>query len=74
MGSETVAKTKPNENTQDWRQFYEDLDLRVVGTLSKGHDPRLSLAVMSASGNHLYAFLRESVLGQMEDCTRIDDA
>ena len=65
---------KPNEDSMDWRKFYDDLDLHVIGTLSKGRDARLSLAVVSASGNHLYAFVRENALGQMEDCTRIDDA
>ena len=65
---------KSNEESMDWRKFYDDLDLHVIGTLSKGRDARLSLAVVSASGNHLYAFVRENALGQMEDCTRIDDA
>ena len=54
--------------------FYDDLDLHVVGTLSKGRDARLSLAVVSANGNHLYAFMREDALGHLEDCTRMDDA
>ena len=65
---------KLTEDSMDWRSFYDDLDLHVIGTLSKGRDARLSLAVVSASGNHLYAFVRENALGQMEDCTRIDDA
>ena len=61
-------------NSEDWRKFYEDLDLHVIGTLSKGRNARLSLAVVSASGDHLYAFVREDELGHLEDCTRIDDA
>lgn len=63
----------PNDPTK-WREFYDDLDLHVVGTLSKGRDARLSLAVVSANGNHLYAFMREDALGHLEDCTRMDDA
>ena len=65
---------KLTEDSMDWRQFYDDLDLHVIGTLSKGRDARLSLALVSASGNHLYAFIRENALGNLEDCTRIDDA
>ncbi|MCH8341272.1 MAG: hypothetical protein IIA51_06945 [Chloroflexi bacterium] len=65
---------KLTEESMDWRQFYDDLDLHVIGTLSKGRDARLSLALVSASGNHLYAFIREDALGHLEDCTRIDDA
>ncbi len=65
---------KLTEDSMDWRQFYDDLDLHVIGTLSKGRDARLSLALVSASGNHLYAFIREDALGHLEDCTRIDDA
>ena len=65
---------KLTEESMDWRQFYDDLDLHVIGTLSKGRDARLSLALVSASGNHLYAFIRENALGNLEDCTRIDDA
>ena len=63
----------PNDPT-DWRKFYDDLDLHVVGTLSKGRNARLSLAIVSASGDHLYAFVREDVLGHLQHCTRIDDA
>ncbi len=65
---------KLTEDSMDWRQFYDDLDLHVIGTLSKGRDARLSLALVSASGNHLYAFVRENALGHLEGCTRIDDA
>ncbi len=65
---------KLNEDSMDWRKFYDDLDLHVIGTLSKGQDARLSLAVVSASGDHLYAFMRENVLGHMEDNTQVDDA
>ncbi len=68
------ADRKLNEDSMDWRKFYDDLDLHVIGTLSKGRDARLSLAVVSASGDHLYAFIREDALGHMEDCTRTDDA
>ena len=68
------ADRKLKEDSMDWRKFYDDLDLHVIGTLSKGRDARLSLAVVSASGDHLYAFIREDALGHMEDCTRIDDA
>ncbi len=68
------ADRKLTEDSMDWRKFYDDLDLHVIGTLSKGRDARLSLAVVSASGDHLYAFIRENALGHMEDCTRIDDA
>jgi hypothetical protein len=57
-----------------WLKFYEDLDLHVIGTLSKGRNARLSLAVVSASGDHLYAFVREDALGHLEECARIDDA
>ncbi len=63
----------PNDSA-DWLKFYKDLDLHVIGTLSKGRNARLSLAVVSASGDHLYAFVREDALGQLEDTTRIDDA
>ncbi len=63
----------PNDSA-DWLRFYKDLDLHVIGTLSKGRNARLSLAVVSASGDHLYAFVREDALGQLEDTTRIDDA
>ncbi len=62
------------EDSMDWRKLYDDLDLHVIGTLSKGRDARLSLALVSASGNHLYAFVRENALRHLEDCTRIDDA
>ena len=68
------ADRKLTEDSMDWRQFYDELDLHVIGTLSKGRDARLSLALVSASGNHLYAFVRENALGHLEDCTRIDDA
>ncbi len=71
------AEIKERENltdSADWLKFYEDLDLHVIGTLSKGRNARLSLAVVSASGDHLYAFVREDALGHLEDTTRIDDA
>ncbi len=62
------------KDSADWLKFYKDLDLHVIGTLSKGRNARLSLAVVSASGDHLYAFVREDALGHLEDTTRIDDA
>ena len=65
---------KLTEDSMDWRELYDDLDMRVIGTLSKGRDARLSLAAVSVSGDHLYAFVRENALGNLEDCTRIDDA
>ncbi len=71
------AEIKERENltdSADWLKFYEDLDLHVIGTLSKGRNARLSLAVVSATGDHLYAFVREDALGHLEDTTRIDDA
>lgn len=71
MNVETVPKP---EESQSWSQFYEDLDVRVVGTLSKGTGARLTLAVISSSGSHLYAFLREDALGELKESTRIDDA
>jgi len=69
-----VKERELPKDTMNWRRFYEDLDLHVIGTLSKGRDARLSLAVVSACGDHLYAFVREDALGHLEDCTRIDDA
>ena len=69
-----VKERESTSDLEDWRKFYEDLDLHVIGTLSKGRNARLSLAVVSASGDHLYAFVREDALGHLEDCTRIDDA
>lgn len=74
MNSVGVADPKLSDDSTDWRQFYDDLDIHIIGTLSKGRDARLSLAVVSATGNHLYAFVREDALGRLEDCTRIDDA
>ena len=74
MDSVGVADPKFSDDSTDWRQFYDDLDIHIIGTLSKGRDARLSLAVVSATGNHLYAFVREDALGRLEDCTRIDDA
>ena len=74
MNSEGVVDPKLSGDSTDWRQFYKDLDIHIIGTLSKGRDARLSLAVVSATGNHLYAFVREDALGRLEDCTRIDDA
>lgn len=71
--SEVKERELPGDPA-DWRKFYDDLDLHVIGTLSKGRNARLSLAVVSASGDHLYAFVREDALGHLEDCTRIDDA
>ncbi len=74
MEQANVKEAEAIEETTDWRKLYDDLDLHVIGTLSKGRDARLSLAVVSASGDHLYAFVREDALGHLEDCTRIDDA
>lgn len=74
MEVETLDRSEPLEESQAWRQFYDDLDLKIVGTLSKGHDPRLSLAVISAEGADLYAFVRESADGHLEDCSQLDDA
>jgi hypothetical protein len=69
-----VRERETPNDPADWRKFYEDLDLHVIGTLSKGRNARLSLAVVSASGDYLYAFVREDALGHLEDTTRIDDA
>ena len=70
----TLSNCKFNEDSFDWAKFYDELDIRVVGTLSKGRHGRLSLAVLSSSGSKLYAFMRESDFGRLEDSTRIDDA
>ena len=70
----TLSNCKLNEDSFDWAKFYDELDIRVVGTLSKGRHGRLSLAVLSSSGSKLYAFMRESDFGRLEDSTRIDDA
>ena len=74
MDPAAIEDRKLTKELMDWRKFYDDLDLHIVGTLSKGRNGRLSLALVSASGNHLYAFVREDPLGRLEDCTRIDDA
>jgi hypothetical protein len=74
MDHAEVKERELTGDSEDWRKFYEDLDLHVIGTLSKGRNARLSLAIVSASGDHLYAFVREDALGQLEDTTRIDDA
>ena len=74
MDPADVKERELSDDPADWRKFYEDLDLHVIGTLSKGRNARLSLAVVSASGDHLYAFVREDALGHLEDTTRIDDA
>ena len=74
MDSADIKERELPDDSTDWRKFYDDLDLYVVGTLSKGRDARLSLAIVSASGNHLYAFVREDPLGHLEDSTRMDDA
>ncbi len=74
MDQADVKERELTGELEDWRKFYEDLDLHVIGTLSKGRNARLSLAVVSASGDHLYAFVREDALGHLEDTTRIDDA
>jgi hypothetical protein len=74
MDPANVKEHELTGDSEDWRKFYEDLDLHVIGTLSKGRNARLSLAVVSASGDHLYAFVREDALGHLEDTTRIDDA
>ncbi|MFQ5943478.1 MAG: hypothetical protein ACE5JF_07990 [Anaerolineales bacterium] len=69
-----VKERELSDDSSDWRKFYQDLDLHIIGTLSKGRNARLSLAVVSANGDHLYAFVREDALGKLEDCTRVDDA
>ena len=74
LATENLVSCKETEGSFDWAQFYDHLDVRVVGTFSKGRDGRLSLAVLSSSGSHLYAFVRESDFGQLEDRTRLDDA
>lgn len=74
MEAEAIDRREASEESQTWRQFYDDLDLKIVGTLSKGNDARLSLAVVSAQGSDLYAFVRETVDGRLEDCTQLDDA
>ncbi len=74
MDAVDIKERELPDDSTDWRKFYDDLDLHVVGTLSKGRDARLSLAIVSASGNHLYAFVREDPLGHLEDSTRMDDA
>ena len=70
----TLSNCKLTEDSFDWAKFYDELDIRVIGTLSKGRHGRLSLAVLSSSGSRLYAFMRESDLGRLEDCTQLDDA
>jgi hypothetical protein len=62
------------EESLDWQQFYRDLDLKIVGTLSKGSNSRLSIAVISAEGSKLYAFVRETAAGQLESTAPPDDA
>ena len=74
MDPASIKEHELPDDSADWLKFYKDLDLHVIGTLSKGRNARLSLAVVSASGDHLYAFVREDALGHLEDCTRIDDA
>ena len=74
MDAVDIKERELPDDSTDWRKFYDDLDLHVVGTLSKGRDARLSLAIVSANGNHLYAFVREDPLGHLEDSTRMDDA
>jgi hypothetical protein len=74
MDAEGHSDCKVTEDSFDWARFYDELDIRVVGTLSKGRQGRLSLAVLSSSGTHLYAFMRESDIGRLEDSTRLDDA
>lgn len=74
MATENLVSCKETEGSFDWAQFYDRLDVRVVGTQSKGRNGLLSLAVLSTSGSHLYAFVRESALGQLEDRKRLDDA
>lgn len=74
MDIQAIEKPEQTEESQAWRRFYDDLDLRIVGTLSKGSGARLSLAVVSAQGSDLYAFVRESADGHLEDCTQLDDA
>ena len=74
MNVGTLSNSKLTEDSFNWAKFYDELDIRVIGTLSKGRHGRLSLAVLSSSGSHLYAFMRESDFGRLEDCTRLDDA
>lgn len=74
METEAIDRRVLAEDSQAWRRFYDDLDLKIVGTLTKGNDARLSLAVVSANGSDLYAFVRESADGRLEDCSQLDDA
>lgn len=74
MEAEAIDPQELQDDSQAWRRFYDDLDLRIVGTLSKGAGARLSLAVVSAEGTDLYAFVRESADGRLKDCTQLDDA
>jgi len=70
----TLTNCKLTEDPFDWAKFYDELDIRVIGTLSKGRHGRLSLAVLSSSGSRLYAFMRESDSGRLEDSRQLDDA
>lgn len=74
MEVEAIDRQELPDDPQAWRRFYDDLDLRIVGTLSKGSGARLSLAVVSAEGSDLYAFVRESADGRLEECAQLDDA
>ena len=74
MDPQLVDRSESAEDPLAWSRFYEDLDLKIVGTLSKGPNARLSLAVISAEGTNLYAFVRESADGQLEDHKQLDDA
>ncbi len=74
MEVEALDRQELSDNPQAWRRFYDDLDLRIVGTLSKGKGARLSLAVLSAEGSDLYTFVRETADGRLEDCAQLDDA
>lgn len=74
MEADLTSQAELADESQPWRRFYDDLDLRIVGTLSKGSDARLSLAVISATGSDMYAFVRESADGHLEDCNQLDDA
>lgn len=74
MDAPAIDRRASTEESQAWRQFYDDLDLKIVGTLSKGAGARLSLAVVSAEGADMYAFVRETADGRLEDCSQLDDA
>jgi hypothetical protein len=74
MDTHLNEQSEFTDDPRAWRQFYEDLDLKIVGVLSKGSNSRLSFAVISAEGSKLYAFVRESATGHLEESTQLDDA